>query len=399
MEKEIKVRKKRFAAFWLMLALVCSLVVPMAVSAQDYSVDDTSLSGQTLVAGDTMTYTSSDGTTATYSIYYKSSDGKTTYYTDSASYNAKYAVLDITDSKLSAITPQEGSTFAGWDVDEVYISSGILYSVTLKARFTPNTYPISYELNGGENATSNPTSYTYGTGVASFANASKEGHDFDGWYSDTGFTTKAESIDTEQIGVVTLYAKFTPKTYSITYEPYGGAHTNTVSSYTYGVGIDSFAPATKEGYNFEGWYRDADFMTKVESITATDTGNLNLYAKFTRSITYVLNGGTNADSNPASYVEGIGANLAAASKPGFVFAGWYTDKEFTTKIESIGTDVTGNLELYAKFDIGAIGPYTYDLKKGVQYQLGSATKVSGDNSTYVSGSTFYVPEDGSYTFS
>ena len=196
-----------------------------------------------------------------------------------------------------------------------------------------------------------------------------------------------------------MYAKFEPNSYNISYEPADSQGSNPLE-YTYGTSVTLSDPPEKTDYTFSGWYMEQDFSgDAVTTIGEGEPGNITLYAKFTRSITYVLNGGTNADSNPASYVEGIGANLAAASRPGFVFAGWYTDKEFTTKIESIGTDVIGNLELYAKFDIGAIGPYTYDLKKGVQYQLGSATKVSGDNSTYVSGSTFYVPEDGSYTFS
>lgn len=388
MEKEIQVRKKRFAAFWAVALLVCGLVLPMMAGAEQYPVED-SLQGKTVKAGDTILYASE--TTGTYSVYYRDWNWNYTQ-TGSAEYGNAYTVLSDTEA---GVTKPAGSTFAGWCVDNVFESGTGLPSVVLSPIAT---YAITYELNGGTNSGSNPSSYVYGSGVDSFEDAEKTGHTFEGWYSDADCMNEVQSIDYDATGDVRLYAKFTVDTYQIQYEANGGTHENTVSSYTYGASVDSFAAAAKEGYTFEGWYSDADFTTKMESIAATDTGDITLYAKFTRSVTYVLNGGTNADSNPVSYVEGVGASLAAASKPGFVFDGWCTDEGLTAKIESIGTDATGDLKLYARFVIGTIEPYTYDLKAGVQYQLGSARQVSGDNSVYSEGATFFVPSDGSYTF-
>lgn len=67
---------------------------------------------------------------------------------------------------------------------------------------------ITYVLDGGINADNNPATYTEGTGVASFANAVKEGYTFDGWYLDAAFTTKVTSIGSDKTGNITLYAKF-----------------------------------------------------------------------------------------------------------------------------------------------------------------------------------------------
>ena len=78
----------------------------------------------------------------------------------------------------------------------------------LYAKFTANNYNIFYELDGGSNGEGNPDSYTYGIGVASFADAEKEGHTFEGWYADAEFTTQITSIDATQIRDVTLHAKF-----------------------------------------------------------------------------------------------------------------------------------------------------------------------------------------------
>ena len=479
MEKEIKVRKKRFAAFFLIFVLVLSRVLPITVDAlNNYTISVTTESttgldkGTTVYAGDTITVSASEGSSNTYSVRYNSSDGETLYHTDSVSYGAKYTVLDITDPKLSAVSTQTGTTFAGWDVYDVYASGGVLYSITLDAQFTNNTYTISYELNGGENAASNPTSYTYGTGVDSFAAATKEGHDFEGWYSEPAFATKVESIGATENENITLYAKWNPKSYTISYELNGGTNAeNNPTDYTYGTGVESFAGATKDGYTFEGWYSESDFATKVESISATQTANITLYAKFTKPISYELDGGVNAESNPASYVEGVGvpslasptktghgflgwylndsqvtaigtdqtgdimlsarwqantynidykldggtngnnpttytygegvASLEDATKDGYVFTGWYNDSNFAEKVESISTTQLENVTLYAKFvsvpDVIEAG--TYELISGVQYTLGNVTKVSGDSSVYVSGSTFYVPTSGTYTFS
>ena len=80
--------------------------------------------------------------------------------------------------------------------------------MVLYAKFTANNYNIFYELDGGSNGEGNPDSYTYGIGVASFADAEKEGYTFEGWYADAEFTTQITSIDATQIRDVTLHAKF-----------------------------------------------------------------------------------------------------------------------------------------------------------------------------------------------
>ena len=110
---------------------------------------------------------------------------------------------------------KEGHTFGGWYSDAGFttkvtsISTTQTGDVKLYAKFTASSYRIRYELDGGSNATTNPTDYTYGVGVAGFADASKTGYTFDGWYSDAAFTTRVTSISAAATGNMTLYAKFT----------------------------------------------------------------------------------------------------------------------------------------------------------------------------------------------
>ena len=83
-------------------------------------------------------------------------------------------------------------------------------SVTsLTAHWTPITYTITYELDGGTNAEDNPASYTYGTGVTSFAAPSKAGYTFKGWYDNADFSGEpVTSISADAHDNITLYAKW-----------------------------------------------------------------------------------------------------------------------------------------------------------------------------------------------
>lgn len=70
------------------------------------------------------------------------------------------------------------------------------------------THTITYVLGGGVNAASNPAEYTEGTAVA-LAEPTREGYDFDGWFTDAALTQQVSEIAATSAGDVTLYAKWT----------------------------------------------------------------------------------------------------------------------------------------------------------------------------------------------
>lgn len=108
-----------------------------------------------------------------------------------------------------------GYTFDGWYLDNEFnypissLATNKMNNIVIYAKFTANKYGITYELNGGTNDSSNPTEYTYGTGVSEFKPATKTGYTFDGWYSDADYKTKVTGISETSIEAVKLYAKFT----------------------------------------------------------------------------------------------------------------------------------------------------------------------------------------------
>lgn len=76
--------------------------------------------------------------------------------------------------------------------------------------FSYGTYSITYELNGGKNNPSNPSTYNIEDDVTLLA-PTREGYTFDGWYTDSKLTEKTTGWAAGTTGDVVLYAKWTTK--------------------------------------------------------------------------------------------------------------------------------------------------------------------------------------------
>ena len=286
-----------------------------------------------------------------------------------------------TSGTLTLPTPtRDYYTFDGWyqgNTKKTSIS-GITADVTLTAKWTPVEYKITYTLNDGSlpDGTANPTSYTVESDKITLPTPTRDYYTFSGWYDNKDFNgDPITSIDpTATHANVTLYAKWTPIEYKITYYPNGGSLPDGIANpTTYTVESDITLPTpTRDGYDFGGWYGNEDFEgDKITSIdpAATHT-NVELYAKWTLAeykITYTLNGGTLPDgtANPTTYtIESDEITLPTPTTREYAtFGGWYVYNNFTgDPITSIDPTAThANVELYAKWDFLTITEiYTTD---------------------------------------
>ena len=102
------------------------------------------------------------------------------------------------------------------------------------------------------------------------------------------------------------------------------------------------------------------FACKV-AVGGGDSGKIESYP-----ITYVLDGGTNAPENPASYnVETETITLKDPVKTGYTFAGWYGTDGFTGKaVTEIAQGTTGDMTLYAKWELKNLVPETLKVAGG-----------------------------------
>ncbi|MCI1636972.1 MAG: InlB B-repeat-containing protein [Bifidobacterium crudilactis] len=70
------------------------------------------------------------------------------------------------------------------------------------------SYPIDYELNGGVNHASNPSTYISADLPLTLQPATKDGYRFGGWYSDAAFTTPVTGIPVDSTGDKKFYARW-----------------------------------------------------------------------------------------------------------------------------------------------------------------------------------------------
>ena len=223
---------------------------------------------------------------------------------------------------LSDITA-DGYTFDGWydasaDGDQVtgWAAGAKTDNVTLWARWTPKTYNVSLDPNGGDGSPVTVIA-TFGSDLTADI-PTRTGYDFGGYYLDNTNDAnkkyiKADGVSTKSWDLTsdtTLLAKWTPKTYTVTLDPEGGSGGTETVTATYGVVLPNITKPHKTGYNFEGYYLDNTNDQNKKYINSDGSGakswdltsDKTLYAKWTPKVCGVgfrlfLDSGTNLFDN------------------------------------------------------------------------------------------------------
>ena len=268
----------------------------------------------------------------------------------------------ISDTITLASPTHTGYIFAGWYTSNTYsvrvynIPAGSTGNKIFYAKWTLNSYTISYELNGGKNNSANPSKYNITSSDIALNDPTRDGYTFGGWFTQSDFSGgKVTSIPKGSTGNKAFYAKWLLNTYFITYDlNFGTNDPANPSSYTTESNTITFASPTRKGYTFYGWFTDYRFYNSIRSIPTGSTGDKTLYAKWeltNYTITYELNNGINNQSNPKSYnIVTDTITLFNPTRDRYTFSGWYTNSDFLgSSIASIPKGSTGNIKLYAKW--------------------------------------------------
>ena len=107
------------------------------------------------------------------------------------------------------------------------------------------------------------------------------GYKFSGWYFDRNLSEKVEDNYTIGNENVNFYAKYTPKTYTVTFDSKGGSSVNP-QNVNHGATATTPTAPTKAGFEFKGWYTSATCETAYDFATAV-TEDITLYAKWDRT--------------------------------------------------------------------------------------------------------------------
>ena len=338
--------------------------------------------------------------TPTYTVTY---DGNTntggSVPTDSGTYaqGATVTVLGNTGNLVKT-----GHTFAGWNT--AVNGSGTDYTVgaipstftmgtadvTLYAKWTLNSYTVTFNKNGGDTDAS-PGSKTanYGGNVGTLPTApSKTGYTFAGWNTAANGSGTSFIATTAVTGNITVYAQWTINSYTVTFNKNGGdteASPGTkTANYGGNVGTLPTAP-TRVGHTFAGWNTAADGTGTSFVATTAVTGNITVYAQWTinsYTVTFNKNGG-DTEASPgtktATYGGNVGTLPTALGKTGYTFAGWNTAADGSGSSFVATTAVTGNITVYAQWTLNTY-TVTFDKNGGdTETNPGSKTASYGGN--------------------
>ena len=280
-------------------------------------------------------------------------------------------------------------------------------------------YTIIYKDQGGSAFTGTheagyPAIHLYGQ-TTELKSATKTGYTFDGWFTSPDCTGEPITTlgATDYTADITLYAKWTAITYTVTLDQTGAKVEGTTSVkaiYDSAMPHIETLPTPKDGYDFAGYYDQKDgagtqyYDAEGASAHVWDKANDGiLYAKWeaiTYTITYHLNGGSGAE-NSTYTIESEDIILPTPTKAGHTFGGWYDNEDCTGEaITKIAQGSTGDKEYWAKWTINS---YTilFGTEDGgtVSATVGGNAISSGTSLTYGTQVQLTATPEPGYSFS
>ena len=190
------------------------------------------------------------------------------------------------------------------------------------------TYTITFNSDGGTSVASQ--TIEEGQTANKPADPTKAGYTFVGWYNGN---TEFDFSTTTITGNITLKAKWTPITYTITYNGLEGATHSNPSTYTIETETITFAaPSDRDGFAFKGWNPTA--------IAKGSTGNKTITAQWAELYTVNFDAGS-GNVTPLTLTEqtaGAGVTLPEPTLDcgEWTFAGW-TEKSVATQTTTAPT--------------------------------------------------------------
>lgn len=206
----------------------------------------------------------------------------------------------IVQAGEKAVKPDDpkvnGLTFGGWytdedctDGNEYNFTAPVTKGMTLTAKWTANSYTITFDTNGGSAVA--PITQDYGTDITAPAAPTKTGYTFMGWNPALPAAMPAEDL--------TVTAQWRINQYTITFDTDGGSEIAPITQ-DYGTQITASADPTREGYTFIGWDKAIPATMPAGDMTITakwkdsekPTGEIkiseNSWKSFLNNITFGL---------------------------------------------------------------------------------------------------------------
>jgi uncharacterized repeat protein (TIGR02543 family) len=225
-------------------------------------------------------------------------------------------------------------------------------------RNNPSAF-VTFNANGGTGSMANQQ-ISYLASANLTANAfTRTGYNFAGWNTvaaGTGTSYANSASYTMGASDVTLYAKWTANTLTVTYNSQLGS---AIASGTTTTGASiSASPGTptRTGYTFNGWFAATTGGTAITFPYAHgQTANFTLYAQWTANtltVTYNSQLGSAIASGTTTTGTSIAASPGTPTRAGYTFNGWFAATTGGTAITfPYAHGQTANFTLYAQWTI------------------------------------------------
>lgn len=297
------------------------------------------------------------------------------YYADggTATFQGGNVVSGASSSNISSFASTSDAFEVVLGEDGTVSLSAVAYTVTF---YDPdNKTNISTETVKQGNSVSKPTDPTLDDYV------------FDGWYTDSTFSTEFDFNGSAITGNVTIYAKWKEvqesSTYTVTFDVGGGTYIAPQDIVVGGYAIKPVTPPVRAGYLFEGWYVDSDY-TEVFDFDVRISGNTTVYAKWSEDADVTLGQFTVTFMNGTDYyyrqTVTEGDSISSPVEPvkeGYVFLGWYADAHLETLFDFSHTVIDSNTVIYSKWEADS-SYYTVYFSTGLGTSVASQTVKDGN---------------------
>ena len=310
---------------------------------------------------------------STYTVTFDANEGTVTPAEQTVTYGSHYGELP---------TPtREGYTFAGWFTEQnggtkVMADTKVTTAEnhTLYAYWMQNIYDVSFDANGGKEAYE-PKKVRHGDVYGTFPlTPTRIGYKFAGWYTEKDGGAKVELGDVVTSSH-TLYAHWTAKKYTVTFNANGGTVEPKTQTVTYGSTYGELPTPTRKGYTFVGWFTNPNGGTQVKAdAEVTTAADRTLYAHWTQNIhTVTIKDDKDGKVIETQQIPEGGLAKKPAKEPvreGYTFIGWQANGAAWDFDQNV---VERDTEIIALWEKVVIAP-DVAIEGGTSFIVGRATE-------------------------
>lgn len=226
-------------------------------------------------------------------------------FTFAATNSATAAAVPVTCVTRDGADTGSGTAWTRRYVWDAAQDAGVVQIDDLALTVVLKSHAVSFSANG-KTATGMPPSQTVSHGANATVPASTPtatGYTFNGWYTTSACTTPFDFANTAITQDTTIYAGWTPVSYTISYTLSGGTASNP-TSYTIESNAITLNNPTRAGYTFTGWTGTGlSAKTMTVTIPKGSTGNRSYTA------TWVVNSVQLWSGGPYFATRNVGASL------------------------------------------------------------------------------------------